>query len=230
MRSRLRKIASEAARVQSNEYAENEELSRRCRQLLAELRKRCPDLVPKKPIRPGQPGATIPLDIKTAMTLFHEAMRPLRGPNLLWRSGDNELIVRTDKVKVHFDDGVVLVSIPVSCDQAKRATVHVPFATGNSERNAGLVVATESVPRGPARIVSIWGEALTAFAWKSFLQVVATLAEESGTDLDGQGLIPFALSVNKESLSVQTLARHEFDRTSPRRLSGQIITRTRGSK
>lgn len=228
MRSRLRKIAREAARVQHTEIANNDELVKRCRKLLAELRKNCPDLVPKKPLPPGRPGAKIPLDIKTTQALFHEAMRPLRGEAVLWRSGDNELIVQTDKVKLSFEEGTLIVSIPVSCDQLKRAIVHVPFALGNTERDAGLVVATESVPRGPIKVISIWGEALTAYAWKSFLQVVSTLASESGEDLDGQGLIPFALSVNKNTLRVQTLSRHEFDRIPPRVGVGKTLDKRRG--
>ncbi len=260
MRSRLRKIAREAARIRisdNDKYLagekqregkgarnqsdagrhpssptkkEQDALNRKCRELLAQLRKNCPDLIPPKPLPAGRPGPKIPLDSKTAQALFHEAMRPVRGESLLWRQGESELVVEVSKVRLRVDDGLVLVTFPVSCDQAKRSLIHVPFALGNKERDAGLVVATESQPRGPVKIISIWGEALTAFAWQSFLQVVAVLAAESGVDMDGQGLIPIAISARKNALQLQTLARHEFDRVPPTVGLGKELTHRRPRK
>jgi hypothetical protein len=52
-----------------------------------------------------------------------------------------------------------------------------------------------------------------AFAWHTVLEVVAQVAGEAGRDLDGSRLIPIALTVSPDGLSVVPMARHTFDRT-----------------
>lgn len=211
MRSRLQDLAREAVRARDGH--DHEELDKRCRELLAELRERCPHLLPPEPLKPGQPGPALEIDPKSLQELFHEALRPTRDAEvLLWHDGDNELLVEVAAVRIRVADGLVMVEIPVACDQVDRAVVHVPFAVGSRRREAGLVVATEARPRGPVEIIELWGEALIALAWRSLLEVTAALARESGQDLDGAGLIPVALSASREGLKLQTLARHGFDR------------------
>jgi hypothetical protein len=61
-------------------------------------------------------------------------------------------------------------------------------------------------------IVDIWSEALIAFAWRLMLTVAARIAAQSGVDQDGTGLVPIALTANKESLALLPMARHTFDR------------------
>lgn len=216
MRSRLQNLAREALRARDGR--DNEELDKRCRELLAELRERCPHLLPPEPLKPGQPGPTLEIDPKNLQALFHEALRPEPDAEvLLWRDGDNELLVEAARVRLHVADGLVLVDVPVACDQTGRVVVHVPFAVGSGRREAGLVVATEARPRGPAEIVELWGEALVALAWQALLEVAAALARESGEDLDGAGLIPVALRAGRGGLTLKTLARHGFDRAPSRR-------------
>lgn len=189
--------------------------SEQCKRLLAELRKTCPGLVPPDPLGAGQVGPEIPLDPKTAQTLVQAALKPVRADTILLQDGDNELLVEVSGVALNFGDGTVVVSIPVRCDQVRRAVIQVPFALGSSKRRAGLIAATEAAPRGPAVVVQLWGEALTALAWQALLGVSSALAAESGRDVDGAGLIPVALTATKDGLQILTMARHAFDRVRP---------------
>ncbi len=214
MIERLRELAREAIRARTTR-ATSSEPSEQCKRLLAQLRKNCPGLIPPDPLRAGEVGPEIPINPRTARSLFQTALRPQRGTTLLLQDRDNELLVETGKIDLRFDDGVVIVSIPVRCDQIRAAIVNVPFALGSSKRRAGMIVATESSPRGPPVIIELWGEALTALAWGALLRVSATLARESGRDLDGAGLIAVGLTATKNGLQVLTMARHSFDRVIP---------------
>ena len=218
MVSRLRQIARQAVRARpAGRRTRTKQMDDRCRQLLAELRKNCPGLLPPDPLPPGKLGAALPIDPKSAKALMQAALRPARGENVLWREGDNALLVEVSKVDIRFDEGLAVVFVPVRCDQVRRSVIQVPFALGSSERAAGMVAATESRPRGPAEIVALWGEALTALAWEALLRIAATLASESGRDLDDAGLIPVSLRVSPNGMQIQTMARHGFDRVAPAR-------------
>jgi hypothetical protein len=192
-----------------------------CRKLLAELRKRCPDLIPPAPLKPGTVGPRIPVDVRTAAELVRASVRPERGEAILWEEGENALLVHTGKIDLDFRDGQVIVAIPVRCDQVRSAVVRVPFAMGSAERPAGLVAATHARPDGPPEVVEIWGEALTALAWQALLGVASVLAGESGEDLDGTGLIPVALAATPDGFTVLTMARHPFDRVGPATVQGK---------
>jgi hypothetical protein len=131
---------------------------------------------------------------------------------IVWVDGDNELFVLAARVKVTLDEGIVLITIPVRCDEVGAASVEVPFAVGAERHPAGMLAATEDRPRGPDAIVDVWGEALIAFAWEVLLSMAFGVADVSGTDDDGAGLIPLALVSSRETLRVATIARHPFDR------------------
>lgn len=214
MRDRLRDQAREVVRARKLRAAADPP-SEQCKRLLAELRKNCPGLIPPDPLGPGQVGPEIPIDPKNAVALFHAALKPARGELILLRDGDNELLVEVGKIDLRFADGLIVVAIPVRCDQVRRAIVEVPFAVGSSKRRAGLIAATESAPRGPLLVTEIWGEALTALAWQALLGVSTALAAESGRDLDGAGLIPVGVTATENGLQVLTMARHAFDRVKP---------------
>jgi hypothetical protein len=191
----------------------NDKLSDECRKLLDALEKRCPGIVRPEPVPPGQPGPEITLDTKQVVALFAAAARSSAGADrILWDDGENRLLVHASDVRTEIDDGVIVVRIPVQCDQVKKAEVQVAFAVGSAKQPAGMIAATEARPRGPAEVVDIWRESLIAFAWQTVLRATTVLSAESGTDQDGAGLIPLALTASRNELSVRTLARHEFDR------------------
>jgi hypothetical protein len=191
-----------------------------CRRLLALLRKQCPQLVPAAPLPAGRPGPEIPLAKETGRALFQLVARqicglpaePGQGAVVVWTQGDDELAVLVDAVTVTTAPGAIAVDIPVRCDQVGTGTVRVRFATGSDARPAGLVAATDERPLGPAPVVDLWGEALTAFAWHVVLTTSAELADASGRDVDGEGLIPVGVRADEGGLVVVTMARHTFDR------------------
>ena len=121
-------------------------------------------------------------------------------------------MVLVSRVRLEVREGIVTVTVPVHCDQEPEAEVMVPFAVGSDESPAGLLVATENNPRGPAAIVDIWGDALTAFGWQILVTVVTEIARGSGSDTDGAPLIPAGITGSPDGLRVLTMARHTFDR------------------
>jgi hypothetical protein len=140
------------------------------------------------------------------------AADPDRRGSIVWTHGDNELQVHLAKVQVEVSPGLMLVSIPVHCEETGSARIDVPFAVGDDKRPAGMFAATELRPRGPAIITVPWSDALIAFAWQVLLSVTTGIAEGAGRDTDGAGLIPAAISTSSAGLTVLTQARHTFDR------------------
>jgi hypothetical protein len=200
----------------------NPTISDECQRLLAQVRQRCPGLLPPDPVEPGTVVGTVHLNPDEAARLFPAAAAVAAGFDpiapeppgpVLWREGDRELLVDTAKVVARFGSGVIAVSIPVSCDQTRPAFVHVSFVVGKPEEPAGLVATTEDRPRGPAVVVDAWADNLVAFAWHIVLEVVTNVAGEAGRDLDGSRLVPIGIAANPDGLFVVPMARHTFDRT-----------------
>jgi hypothetical protein len=182
--------------------------------IIALLRRLFPNLFPATPLPAGTVGPEIPLDPASSQQLFVSAATQGSAPTQVWTKDDSELLVSVGQVTVKFDDGLVVVSIPVSCDQVSAAVIQVPFAVGGKTTPAGMLAATEEHPRGPDVIVKVWGEALTAFAWQTFLSVLTRVASKAGVDVDGAGLIPAAITSGTDGLHILTMARHTFDRVS----------------
>jgi hypothetical protein len=131
---------------------------------------------------------------------------------VVWSLGGSELIVIVAKVQVRVDRGIVVLVIPVSCDQIPGAAIEVGFAVGDDSRPAGLLAVTEDRPRGPAAVVDLWGDALTGYAWQVMLSVTTGLAGATGEDDDRAPLVPAAITASPDGLRVLTMARHTFDR------------------
>jgi hypothetical protein len=187
-------------------------LSAECKRLLALVKERCPDLLPRDPLPAGTVGPEVTLNAPELAPLVTAAADPDRRGAIVWTLGDSELQVHTAKVSTRLERGLVIVSIPVRCEETGSSRIDVPFAVGDDERPAGMFAATELRPRGPVVITGLWGEALVAYAWKILLAVAAGIAEGAGRDADGAGLIPAAIATSRESVTVLTQARHGFDR------------------
>jgi hypothetical protein len=165
-----------------------------------------------KPLAPGALGIEIPVAVSALKQIIAVAATQSNPVQEVWVHGPCELLVTTSKVDIALDDGLAIVTIPVSCDQVANATVQVAFAVGGKDNPAGMVMSTETRPRGPDVIVDVWGEALTAFAWKLLINIALKLAAQSGVDQDGAGLIPLSLVATKDNLVMLPIARHTFDR------------------
>ncbi len=143
---------------------------------------------------------------KRAAGLF----RPTKRAEAVWVDADSELAVAISAVRLETRPGVVVVTVPVRCDQTGPTEVHVTFAVGEPGRPAGLYVATERRPRGPALIVDTWGEAIVAFAWQVLLGLVGGLAGAAGKDTRGNRLVPAELEATSDGLAIVPMARHRF--------------------
>src|SRR5262249_41233449 len=137
-----------------------------CKLLAEELRERCPGLVPvKRP--PGETAPPVTVDSQHSAALFTTAFAaaaqaPSAAPGtaVVWADVEHELLVYPARVRALFGDGFVLVGITVFTEQTGTVEVSVPFAVGSSAAPAGLMIATEPVPRGPALLVERWGDQL----------------------------------------------------------------------
>lgn len=165
-----------------------------------------------------QPGATTnsPLTVPAA-----DAQRVLRSTvrlvadlpggaasDVVWVNGDSELVVHTAAVTLACDPGVVTVGLPVSCDQLSSAVVTVSLAVGTQDAPCGLLMATFGAPQGPAVVLDVWAEALTAFAWEAVLHLAQLLSGEVGRDASGLPLVPAIIGAAQGALLVQPMARH----------------------
>jgi hypothetical protein len=207
-----------------------------CLRLLAEIRKRCPGLVPDDPLPPGTPGAVVPVaagDVGTLIgTAIGEAVAraatgrlpvPGRPPSaVLWRDGVDSLLVQVAAISVKPQQGVLAVIIPVACDQLIDATgapgtgaVVVEIHVGTPDRPTGMLAATPDRPDGPPVVVERWGNALTAVAWRGVLDAAGGVAAAAGRDTDGAPLVPVALVAGGSGIAVLPQARQSFDRERP---------------
>jgi hypothetical protein len=170
-----------------------------------------------KPLPPG--GVTdplrVPVDVVKRLAVVaarHTSglSRAGRTNTAVWTSGDSELLVGIGAVDVQTLDGVIVVTIPVRCDQSGPAEVHVTFAVGSPNQPAGLYAATQRRPQGPEVVIESWGEALVAYAWSVVLQLVNGLAGAAGRDAQGSRLIAAQLQATANGLSIIPMARHRF--------------------
>ena len=165
----------------------------------------------------GDVSRPVTIDPKVAIDLVRVAarravglFRPTKRTEVVWVHGDSELAVDLVNITVKLEDGLVHVLVPVRCDEVGRATIEVVFAVGSAKEPAGLYAATLSRPNGPALIVGIWGEALTAFAWQCMLGLVSGVAGATGKDARGNVLVPAELIASPNGLQVVPMARHRF--------------------
>ena len=192
--------------------AQQRQLARECRALVARLRETCPELVVGRPLKPSEVAGEIAINPEDFRTIFTAAAGAASTPRTVWSDSTNELLVEIAKIAVKIEEGLVHVQIPVACDETGPQTIGVTFSTGSEAGPAGLVFAADTVPDGPSEIVEIWGEALVALAWTSLLKTVTTLADVAGSDRDGAGLVPAAFAASGDGVKLLVMARHEMDR------------------
>lgn len=190
------------------------ELGRRCRRLLALLRKHCPDIIPPGPVPPGE--VTPPVDVaaeqltellRTAAAAAYDRVRD----RVVWEQAGSQLLVHQRQTRVAVLEGLVLVGVTVETRETGRVEVTVPFAVGRPDRLAGMVVTTEPAPRGPTAITDPWGDAIIAHCWRLLTDVVATLCAQVGVDTGGRPLLPGAIVASRGELRVIPQAPHAFE-------------------
>jgi hypothetical protein len=193
-----------------------------CRQLAEELRERCPGAVPVR-LPPGVTAQPTTVSAHHAAALYATAFAAAAqvpstapaGTAVVWADGEHELLVYPDRVRVLFQDGFVLTGITVHTEQTGTVEVSVPFAVGTASAPAGLMIATEPVPRGPAIVVERWGDQLIAVAWQALIYLAGGIAAAAGADNSGASLIPAALTAAAAGLTVLPQATPGAPATAP---------------
>lgn len=137
-------------------------------------------------------------------------IRPTKRTEVVWVEGESELAVSLADLRVKLGTGLIVVAIPVRCDQTGNAVVKVAFVCGAPNQPAGLYAAAERRPRGPEIIVATWGDALVAFAWQCLLRMVSGIAGATGKDRRGNVLVPVELTATARHIEIVPMARHRF--------------------
>lgn len=153
-----------------------------------------------------QLGELVRVAAKRASGLFHTT----KHTEVVWIAGDSQLAVSLVELNVKLADGLIHVSIPVRCDQTGAGVVEVIFAVGSPNSPGGLYASTYKRPIGPPLIVSVWSEALVAFAWQCVLGLLTGIAGAVGKDAHGNVLVPVELMATTSALEIVPMARHRF--------------------
>lgn len=165
----------------------------------------------------GRPAKWIEVPVRAAQEMLTAVTRlvadlPRTGSrDVVWVSGRDELKVATERVTLACSPGLVVITIPVACDQLparSRSIVEVPLAVGTREQPRGLLMSTLVTPTGPAVVTDVWADSLVAFAWESLLTLVREIARASGHDRGGRALVPLSVAATADSLLVQPMAGH----------------------
>jgi hypothetical protein len=105
---------------------------------------------------------------------------PSQSRQVVWIDGGDEVLVHLDSIQTRIADGMLLVSIDFESDQTKRTPLVISLALGNTDDPAGLVAATDLLPRGNGLLASRWGRAAQDAVWASLLELAADHAMERG--------------------------------------------------
>ncbi|MDM0043055.1 hypothetical protein QTH91_01040 [Variovorax dokdonensis] len=97
-------------------------------------------------------------------------------PPVVWVDGADEVLVHLPDVRVALRDRLIAVSVDLECDQTGRETLVMPFAVGGARDPAGLIAATESLPRGDGLLVGRWGRIVQDAVWAALLGVIGDYA------------------------------------------------------
>jgi hypothetical protein len=189
-----------------------------CRLLEKAVHWACPEFTPAhESLPPGAVADAVEIEDGRFERLARAAVAPAEeARSMVWREADAEVVVHLDRTRVRARDGLVLIGLTLECDQTGVAEVVVPFAVGTDERAAGMVAATERKPRGPEVLVTRWGDAIIATAWRALVETADSIARERGSDLEGEPLRTGALSARSGQITVVPQARHVFERASVR--------------
>jgi hypothetical protein len=124
------------------------------------------------------------------------------GP-VVWTDGADEVLVYLPSLRVALRDGLIAVSVDLESDQTGRETLVMPFAVGGTRDPAGLVAATESLPRGDGLLVGRWGRIVQDAVWNALLAVVDDYARR----LDK---LPFGFSAGHGVLTLRAAGPEEL--------------------
>jgi hypothetical protein len=130
---------------------------------------------------------------------------------VIWFDHDGEVMVNLAATSVSLLDGLVLIALELTSDQTGLGQIVVPLSVGTPTNPVGMLIGTESRPRGLLQLVDRWGQAAIAAAWSALLDVAKTLAQQGGADPNGAPFIPSSITATSLEFSVLPQARQAMD-------------------
>jgi hypothetical protein len=154
--------------------------------------------VPRVPDRLAPAALQTALAIRMAGTPFAgsvSAPDPERPSprRVVWVDGGDEVLVHLDSLRTKIREAELFVALDLESDEHGRHTIVVPLALDGTGETAGLLVATDDLPRGHAPLAARWGAAVQEAVWSSLLALSREHASERalhprGLSTDGSGL------------------------------------------
>lgn len=99
------------------------------------------------------------------------------GP-VIWVDRGDEVLVHLESTQILIQNENVLVSVDLETDQTGRQTLVIAFSFCTGADGAGLVAATDELPRGNGLLAARWGQALQSAVWATLLNMAQQHAFE----------------------------------------------------
>ena len=139
-----------------------------------------------------------------------------RARSVVWSDLGDEALVHIDSVVLRFVTRFAVVSVDLETEQTGRAPLIVTLALGSTQDGAGLVAATDALPRGNAMLASRWGRVLQETVWSALLDLARQHAGERGKVPLAMHVLDGHLRFNAApELALGEAALQTFDRTFP---------------
>lgn len=115
--------------------------------------------------------------------------------SVVWVDGGDEVLVHLDSLATQVVGSTALVSLDLETDQTGRTPLVVAFAM-SADGTAGLVAATDQLPRGNGVLAARWGAAVREAAWSALLALANDHASE-------RSLAPRGLAIANGQLQLE---------------------------
>jgi hypothetical protein len=96
---------------------------------------------------------------------------------VIWVDRGDEVLIHLDSVRVKIADRLLLMSVDLETDQTGRTALVTAFALGDDKDPAGLVAATDDLPRGNGMLASRWGRIMQEALWACVLGIATDHAQ-----------------------------------------------------
>ena len=138
------------------------------------------------------PERLTPRDL-SALIARRLALAATDSKRVVWTDRGDEVLVHLDSVQVQIAGGALLIAVELETDQTGRQPLVVALALGGEKDRAGLIAATDALPRGHGALAARWGVALQDAVWTVLLELAQAHAAASGAVPRGFVLAPDAL-------------------------------------
>ena len=113
------------------------------------------------------------LAVRLVGTPADGSLAPATAPSgpVVWADRGDEVLVHLESTQVRIQADSVLVSVDLETDQTGRQPLVVALCLNTGADGAGLVAATDELPRGNGLLAARWGQNLQAAVWASLLNM-----------------------------------------------------------